>query len=349
MEMEFVYVRDCGIFCDSWSFMNTYEFFLQDVFIAKKRSQCLAKKTPLIHSHQLSRHTDSSIHLKLENIQETGSFKVRGAANKLLTLSEAEKHRGVIAFSTGNHGRAVAYVAKQLGIRAVICLSNRVPQYRVDALKALGAEVVLYGQSQDEAYARAQELEREEGLIMVKPFDDPLVIAGQGTIGLEILEDLPSVDTVIVPVSGGGLIAGIAFAMKSANPNIHVIGVSMDCAPAMYHSLKAGKPVEVEEKDSLADALLGGIGLDNKYTFPMVRDYVDDLILVSEQEIADGMFFALDKHRLVIEGAAAVGISAILYDKVSALGENVVVVLSGSNVNVSLLTSIATERYANFS
>ena len=137
--------------------------------------------------------------------------------------------------------------------------------------------------------------------------------------------------------------------MKSADPKTRVIGVSMDCAPAMYHCLKTGKPVEVEEKDSLADALLGGIGLDNKYTFPIVQDYVEDLILVSEREIAEGMFFALDKHRLIIEGAAAVGISAILYDKVSSLGENVVVVLSGSNVKVSLLTRIATERYANFS
>lgn len=329
--------------------MQKYGLFLHDIFLAKQRLQHMARKTPLITSPQLSQHTGHSVYLKLENLQETGSFKVRGAANKLLALSDHKKSRGVITFSTGNHGRAVAYVASQMGIRVIICLSNRVPQYRVDALKALGAEVVLYGQSQDEAYERALELRRKEGLIMVKPFDDPLVIAGQGTIGLEILEDLPLVDTVIVPVSGGGLIAGIALAMKSTDPNIHIIGVSMDCAPAMYHSLKAGKPVEVEEKDSLADALLGGIGLDNKYTFPMVQDYVDDLILVSEQEIADGMFFALDKHRLVIEGAAAVGISAILYDKVSALGENVVVVLSGSNVNVSLLTSIATERYANFS
>lgn len=319
---------------------------MRDIYIARMQISSVTRKTPLIYSSVLSERAGSSVYLKLESLQETGSFKVRGATNKLLAMSEEEKAGGVIAFSTGNHGRAVAYVARQLGINAVICLSNRVPQYRVNAMKQLGAEVVRYGKSQDESYEHALSLQEKHGLTMISPFDDTFVIAGQGTIGLEILEDLPSVDTVIVPVSGGGLIAGIALTMKSADPNIHVLGISMECAPAMYRSLKAGKPVEVEEKDSLADALLGGIGLDNKYTFPMVRDYVDDLILVSEQEIAEGMFFALDNHRLVVEGAAAVGISALLFEKASGLGENVVVVLSGGNVDVSLLMGIATERYA---
>jgi len=319
---------------------------MRDIYLAKRRISHLVRKTHLVYSSHLSRITKSSVYLKLECLQETGSFKVRGATNKLLSLSEEEKSRGVIAFSTGNHGRAVAYVANQFGIKAVICLSKRVPQYRLNALRELGAEVSQHGKSQDETYEHAVTLQEERGLTMINPFDDPFVIAGQGTIGLEILEDLPSVDTVIVPVSGGGLIAGIALAVKSADPTIRVIGVSMDCAPAMYHSVRAGKPVEIEEKDSLADALLGGIGLDNQYTFSMVRDYVDDLILVSEEQIADGMFFALDKHRLVIEGAAAVGISAILCDKLSGLeGNNVVVVLSGGNVDVPLLTGIAMERY----
>lgn len=326
--------------------MVSQNISMRDIYIARNRISPLARKTPLIYSSHLSERIGSSVYLKLESLQETGSFKIRGAINKLLTMSKDEKERGVIAFSTGNHGRAVAYVARQLGINAVICLSKRVPQYRVNAMKQLGAEVVQYGKSQDEAYEHALSLQKERGFTIINPFDDHLIIAGQGTIGLEILEDLPSVDMAIVPVSGGGLIAGIALAMKSADPNIHVLGVSMDCAPAMYQSLKAGKPVEVEEKDSLADALLGGIGLDNKYTFPMVRDYVDDLILVSEEEIPEGMFFVFDRHRLVIEGAAAVGISAILCDKLSGLeGNNVVVVLSGCNVDVPLLTRIAMERY----
>lgn len=325
--------------------MQKYGLSLQDVFLAKYRLQHLTRKTPLITSPQLSQRTGCNVHLKLENLQETGSFKVRGAVNKLGSLTSEEKRRGVIAFSTGNHGRAVAYVASQMNIRAVICLSNRVPQYRVDVMKALGAEVVRYGQSQDEAYVRALELEKEEGLTMVNPFDDPDIIAGQGTIALEILEELPEVDTVIVPLSGGGLISGIALAVKIANPNIRVIGVSMDVAPAMYHCIKAGKPIEIEEKDSLADALLGGIGLDNQYTFPMVRDLVDDIILVSEEEIAAGMFYAFDTHRLVVEGAGAVGISALINNKISRIGNTTAVVVSGGNVDVSLLVKIASERY----
>ncbi|GAB6063419.1 hydroxyectoine utilization dehydratase EutB [Deferrisoma palaeochoriense] len=305
---------------------------LKDVFIARKRVHGIARKTPLIASRELSRLAGRPVMLKLENLQETGSFKVRGAASKLLALSGEERKRGVIAFSTGNHGRAVAFVAQKLGIRATVCLSNRVPEYRVDAMRALGAEVVQHGASQDEAYRKALEVQRDRGLTMVAPFDDPWVIAGQGTIGLEILEGAPEVDTVVIPISGGGLAAGVALVMKRANPAIRVIGVSMEVAPAMYRSLQAGKPVEIEEKDSLADALLGGIALDNRYTFRMVRDLVDDMVLVSEEEIAAGMFHALDRERQVVEGAGAVGIAALLRCKIPDLGRCVVVVVSGGNI-----------------
>ncbi len=324
--------------------MGNRKITLRDIYLARECISRTVRKTPLIFSHSLSEQTGASIHLKLESFQETGSFKVRGAANKLFALSSEEKSRGVIAFSTGNHGRAVAYMAKQLGIHAVICLSKRVPHYRVQAMQKLGAEVIQYGISQDEVYDHALKLEKDRGLTMINPFDDPLIIAGQGTIGIEILEDLPAVDCVIVPLSGGGLIAGIALALKSADSRIRIIGVSMDCAPAMYHSVKAGKPVEVEEKDSLADALLGGIGLNNVYTFQMVRDTVDDIVLVSEKEIAGAMFFALDTHRLVAEGAGAVGIAASLHEKISDLGQNVAIVVSGSNVDISLLNDIIAGR-----
>ncbi len=326
--------------------MNYHTISFREIYLARKRIRKIVRKTPLIYSSDLSAHTGASVYLKLESLQETGSFKVRGAANKLFSLDEQKKKQGVIAFSTGNHGRAVAYVAQKLGVDAVICLSNRVPSYRVEAMKRLGAEIAQYGISQDEAYEHALQLQKERDLTMINPFDDPLIIAGQGTIGIEILEDLPAVDTVIVPVSGGGLIAGIALAIKSASQAIRVVGVSMDCAPAMFHSIQAGKPVEVEEKDSLADALLGGIGLENEYTFSMVRKFVDDLVLVSEEEIAEGMFFAFDTQRLMVEGAAAVGISALLKRKISGLGKNVVVVLSGGNVDTQLLTKIASARYA---
>jgi threonine dehydratase len=306
--------------------MKTCGLCLQDIFMAKQRLKYLVIKTPLFTSAQLSKHTGSNVYLKLEDLQETKSFKICSAANRLLTLSEEEKHRGVIAVSTGNHGRAVAYIARQLGIKAVICLSKRVTQYRVTAMKQLGAKIVQSGKSQDEAYEQGLGFQEKRGLVMVNPFDDPFVIAGQGAIGLEILDDLPLVDTVIVPVSGGGLVAGIALAIKSADPRIQVIGVSMNYGPAMYQSIRAGKLVEVEERDSIADALLGDIGLDNRYSFRMAQEYVDELTLVSEDEIGEEMFFALDKHRLVVEGAAAVGISALLHDKVSGFGENVVVI-----------------------
>lgn len=326
--------------------MDKPELFLRDVFLARQRCNGFAQKTPLLHSSPLSASMECEVFLKLENLQQTGSFKIRGAANKLLSLSSEERQRGVLAFSTGNHGRAVAYVAAQLGIRSVICMSHRVPRYRVEAMEALGGEVVLSGQSQDEAYLKALELERTEGLIMVKPFDDPHVIAGQGTIGIEILEDLPEVDSLLIPLSGGGLLAGIALAMKATSPAIKIVGVGLEVSCPMQASLQAGLPVEIEEKDSLGDALLGGIGLDNCYTFPMVRDLVDEVILVSEKEIAAGMFYAFDTHRQVIEGAGAVGIAALLVDKTSHLGKNLAVVVSGGNVDPRLLVEIAWREYA---
>jgi len=318
---------------------------LKHIFEARQRIASMALKTPSIYSDILSRRTGKEIYLKLESIQTTGSFKIRGAANTLLSLSAEQKERGVITFSTGNHGRAVAYVARKLGLRAVICLSNRVPQYRLDAMRKLGADVVQHGESQDEAYDHALELQRKQRLTMIQAFDDPLIIAGHGTIGLEILEDLPGADTVIVPLSGGGLIAGTALALKTVNPNIRIVGVSMEVAPAMYHCIRAGKPVEIEEKDSLADALLGGIGLDNQYTFPLVQKLVDDIVLVTEDEIADAMFFAFEQQRLVIEGAAAVGIAMLLAGKDNSSGRQTVVVLSGSNVDTALLSRIAAARY----
>ena len=255
---------------------------LGDVFAARKRIQHLVRRTPLVFADELSRLLGTDVYLKLECLQITGSFKARGAANRLLSLSAEERARGVIAFSTGNHGRAVAALSRDLGIPAVICLSTRVPQYRVTAMRALGAEVIAHGQSQDEAYAKALEVQRERGLTMVAPFDDPYVISGQGTIALEIMEDLPEAAQMVIPLSGGGLFAGVAMAAKTVRNAIQTVGVSMDVAPAMIRSLEAGKPVEIPEKDSLADALLGGIGLDNIHTFDMTQRAIVRQVLVSE-------------------------------------------------------------------
>jgi len=315
---------------------------MQDIYRARQRIAPIARRTPLIHSSWLTDHAGTSVHLKLENLQETGSFKVRGATNKLLSLTADEKARGVITVSSGNHGRAVSYVAGKLGIDAVVCLSEHVPGNKVEAIRRLGAETVVHGESYDEADAHARQLQEERGLTWVHPFDDPSVIAGQGTIGLELLEDLPEIETAIVPLSGGGLISGIALALKSANPAIRIVGVSMDRAPVMVHSLRAGRPVEVEEEETLADALAGGIGLDNRYTFRMVQEYVDETVLVSEEEIAVAMSVTLEKHHLVVEGGGAVGIAALLNQRVRELGRHIVAVLSGGNVDLLLLLSCLT-------
>lgn len=317
---------------------------MRDIYLAKQRIAPIVLRTSLVSSPILEDHVGTSVYLKLEGLQETGSFKIRGAANKMLNLTEEEKTRGVIAVSTGNHGRAVSYVAKTLGIQAVICLSEGVPRNKIDALKHLGAEIVMHGKTYDDATEHAFRLQKKRGLTMIHPFDDPFVIAGQGTIGLELLEDLPEIDTAIVPLSGGGLISGIALALKSANPAIRVIGVTMDRAPVMYHSLKAGKPVEMKEEETIADALVGGLGPVNHYTFRMCQGYVDEAVLVSEEEIAEAMAFCLEQHRLVVEGGGAVGIAALLHRRVGELGRNVIVVLSGSNVDLPVLLKVA-EKY----
>jgi threonine dehydratase len=278
--------------------------------------------------------------MKLEIVQNTGSFKIRGASNRLFHLSDAERAQGVVAVSTGNHGRAVAYAAKCLGVRATVCLSHLVPENKVRAIREVGAQVRIVGKSYDEARAEGERLAAEERMVMVEAADDPFVIAGQGTIGLEILEDLPEVETVLVPVSSGGLIGGIALALKSAAPRIRVIGVSMERGPAMYHSLRAGKPVEVEELPTIADSLSGGIGLDNRYTFRLVRDYVDDIVLVSEKQIVQSMVHAFREERLVTEGAAVVGIAALLNHLVGDMGGTVVTVISGNNVDMNTFSRI---------
>jgi threonine dehydratase len=313
---------------------------MRNVWEARKRISSMITKTPLIMSHVLSERTGKHVYLKLENYHEIGAFKVRGAANKIMSLSSVELKRGVTTFSTGNHGMAVAYVAQKLGIRAVICISHRVPQVKVDNIRRLGAEVEMFGDSQDEAAIRSYQLEQEEGLTVIKPFDDPHVIAGQGTIGLELLEDLPEIDHVIVPLSGGGLLSGIGLALKSTDPTIEVTGVSMEKAAVMYESLQAGAPIELKEENTLADSLLGGIGLDNQYTFHMVKCLMDSVVRVSEEAIADGMCFMADKHRMILEGAAATGVAALLDKKLIPQSEHIVIILSGCNVNLSVIQEL---------
>ncbi len=317
---------------------------LGDVYLARQRIQTLVRRTPLADAPALSQKLGAQVMLKLENLQGTGAFKMRGATNKLLSLSEEERARGVVTCSSGNHGRALSYVTQKLGVHAVICLPEPVPENKREAIRRLGAEVIIAGNNADEAMAYADKLAEERQLTMVSAFDDPYVITGQGTIGLELLEDFPQIDTAIIPLSGGSLLSGISLALKSAKPDLCIIGVSMERGPAMVRSLEAGKVVEIVEEPTIADGLAGGLGEHNHYTFPLVQKYIDETVLVSEEEIADAMAFALDEHRLVVEGAGAVGMAAILSGKVKQYGQHVAVVISGSNVNLPLLLRIAREH-----
>ena len=296
-------------------------------------------KTPQICSSALS--TDNQkIYLKLESMQITGSFKLRGPINKLLSLTEEQKKRGIVAVSTGNHGKGVAYAAQQLGIKSKIFMSTLVSSHRCNAIESLGALVEIVGANSDEADQYAKDYALKNEVELIHPFDDLKIIAGQGTIGLEMLDSMPFVDTVIVPTSGGGLIGGIALAIKTHKPNVKIIAVSMKRGASLYESLKAGKPVDVVEEETLADCLGGSIGLENKYTFQMAQNLVDDFILIDEDKIAEGIRFNFESHRLVTEGAAATSIM-VVKDKLSKLiGKNVICLICGGNIDPALLAKI---------
>ncbi|SEA20721.1 threonine dehydratase [Thalassobacillus cyri] len=312
----------------------------RDIWRAKKRITSVVEKTPLLYSQPLSDKAGTNVYLKLENMQPTGAFKLRGAANKMLSLSEEARKKGVATFSTGNHGIAVAHVAGLNNIPATVCISRRVPQEKVKKLKRLGAHVEIVGENQDDAEQYCYELEKQSGITVVKPFDDPEVIAGQGTIGLEILEECPEVDQAIIPLSGGGLLAGISLALKSVDSKIDITGVSMEKGAVMHESLKRGKPVVLKESDTLADSLLGGLGPDNRYTFPVVQQLMDKSVLVSEESIAKGIMFMLEYHKMAIEGAAGAGIGWLLGEETSR-HKHIVIVISGNNVDHDTIRSLA--------
>ena len=311
---------------------------LDRIIEAHKKIAPYVNYTPLIYSNFLSQNR--TVKLKLESLQITGSFKLRGAMNKLLSLSEEQKTRGVIAVSTGNHGKGVAYASSLLGIKSTIYMSSMVPQYRKEAIESLGAKVEIIGSNSDEADLHAREVSKKENIILIHPFDDEDIIAGQGTVGLEMLKEFPEVDTVIIPTSGGGLIGGIALALKLQKPSVKVIAVSMERGPSMYESLKHGKPVDVEELETLADCLGGSIGLDNKYTFSIAKETIDDFVLVDEEKIAEGIKFNFEFHKLVTEGAAATSIM-VVKDKLSKhIGKNIICLICGGNIDPILFAKI---------
>ncbi len=291
-------------------------------------------RTRTERSASLSHKMGVPVHLKLEHHQWTGSFKLRGATNAILNLTDAQRAQGVVGVSTGNHGRGLAYAARQNGVRCIICMSELVPQNKIDGIKAQGAEVHIVGRSQDDAQVEVDRLVID-GMTMIPPFDHPDIIAGQGTVGLELAEDLLDLTTAVVPLSGGGLISGVAVALKARLPKIKLIGVSMERGAAMYQCQKAGKPMIVPELATLADSLGGGIGLNNAYTFGMTRDLVDDIVIVSEAEIARAIRHAYWQENQIIEGSGSVGIAALLSSKVTPEGTTALL-LSGGNIDMGL-------------
>ena len=306
-----------------------------DILRARRRIAGRVRRTDMERSEALSARLGVPVLLKMEHRQITGAFKLRGATNALLALDPAARARGVTCASTGNHGRAVAHAARAAGCRAVVCLSHLAPKNKVEGVRALGAEVRIVGDSQDEAQVEAERLVAEDGLAMLPPFDDPEIVAGQGTCGLEIAEDVPEAEAVLVPLSGGGLIAGVALAVRTVLPGARLVGVSMERGAAMAAALSAGRPVEVREERTLADSLGGGIGLENRVTFRMAAELIDDVVLLTEDEIAAGIRWAYAQEREVVEGGAAVGIAALLAGKVAVRGP-VVCLLSGRNIDMEL-------------
>ncbi len=315
---------------------------LADVFAAQQTIADQVVRTPLIPSAFLTEKAGVPFLLKMETMQPTGAFKLRGATNAILNAPAGTK--AVTCCSTGNHGRGVAYAARQQGIKATICMSSLVPQNKVDRIRALGAEVRIVGTSQDDAMAECLRLCKTEGFVDISPFDDRHVISGQGTTGLEMLQDRPDLDMLLVPLSGGGLAGGVALAAKAINPDIRVIGISMDRGAAMDASIKAGRPVEITEVASLADSLGGGIGLKNKLSFDLCRALLDEIVLVTEEEIylALQTLYFEDNH--VAEGASVVGIAALLADKLPAPKGPVAAIVTGRNVDMAQFTNVISGR-----
>mgnify|MGYP006291405317 FL=1 len=312
---------------------------LADVLEARERVAGTSRHTPLDYSHTFSKMTDATVHLKLETFQRTGSFKIRGATNRITTLSEAEKAAGVVTASAGNHAQGVALAATRSGVDSKIVMPDNAPIAKIKATRDYGAEVVLDGEDYNEAQARAHEIEEEEGRTYVHAFDDPAVMAGQGTIGLEILDDLPEVDTVVVPIGGGGLISGVATAVKGRDPDTRVVGVQAEGASSVATSLQKGERHELDSVDTVADGIATrSVGQD---TFDVIRDRVDEVVTVSDSEIAVALTHLLERGKTLVEGAGAVGLAATLEGKFDHADDEVIVpVLSGGNIDMNTLTTV---------
>ncbi len=311
---------------------------LSDVYRAAHVLKGVVRHTELISAPRIN--PEAEIYLKPECLQHTGSFKLRGAYYKISQLSEEEKAHGVIACSAGNHAQGVALGARANGIKSIICLPEGAPISKVEATKKLGAEVCLVPGVYDDAYKKALEMKEEYGYTFVHPFDDPLVIAGQATIGLEILDEMPDVEAVIVPVGGGGLIAGVAFAMKSIKPDIKIYGVQATGAPSMVESLQKDEVVCLKNVATIADGI--SVKEPGATTFQLCKEYVDDIVTVSDDETAAAILTMMEQEKLVAEGAGAVAVAAALFNKVPIKGKKTVCLVSGGNIDVTILSRVIT-------
>jgi threonine dehydratase len=311
---------------------------ISEIFNAAAVLKSVVRKTAIIPASNIKSKAD--LFLKTENLQLTGSFKLRGAYYKISQLSDEEKQRGVIACSAGNHAQGVALGATHNGIKSLICLPSGAPISKVEATKSYGAEVCLVPGVYDDAYAKALELQKEHGYTFVHPFDDPKVIAGQGTIGLEIVEQMPEVEAVIVPIGGGGLISGVAFAIKTLRPDVKVYGVQAAGAPSMADSLREGKICHLNSVSTIADGI--AVKEPGVNTFEICSQYVDEVVTVSDDEIAAAILALLEKQKLVSEGAGAVAVAAAMFDKLPIEGKKVVCLVSGGNIDVNTLSRVIT-------
>ena len=317
---------------------------LADIEAAGERVYALAHRTPLLHSHPLSEKLGASCYFKAEMLQRTGSFKVRGAANRLSLLNGDERSRGVVTASAGNHAQGVALSASTLRIPCTIVMPREASLAKVTAPRSYGVDVVLEGADFSEAADHARKLSAERGLVFVPAFNDPLVIAGQGTVGLEILADLPDVHTVIVPIGGGGLAGGVGLAVKSIRPRCRVIGVQSEAATGAYRSYRSGSIENVKAATTIADGI--AVGAPGEYTLPLLREYLDDVVLVDDEAVASAMLFLVERCKLLVEGAGAVSVAALFAGAVSAR-DGTVAVLSGGNVDVHLLGEVIEHGLSN--
>ncbi len=314
--------------------MLTLDKIYHAAFVLKE----VLRKTDMIHAPELTKNAD--VYLKTENLQITGSFKVRGAYYKISQLSEEQRKAGIVACSAGNHAQGVALAATKMGIKSVVCMPDGAPISKVEATKRLGAEVALVKGAYDDAYEYAMNLQKETGATLIHPFDDEYVIAGQGTIGLEILEQLSDVEAIIVPVGGGGLISGLAYAVKHLNPNVKIYGVQAANAASMERSQKLGEKITLPTVKTFADGI--AVKHPGDLTYELVREYVDDIVTVTEDQIAAAILAMMEKHKLVAEGAGAVSVAAAMFADLPIAGKKTVCLVSGGNIDVNILSRVIT-------